>query len=74
MRVVYILMCLAAVSGIFIVHTLQANDEERQAEEFAEWVEANEDNIASFINKDAEYDYRWYLENADNIHKYLERR
>lgn len=74
MRIIYILMCLVAVSGIFVIHTLQANDEERQAEEFAEWVEANEDNIASYINKDADYDYRWYLENADNIHKYLERR
>lgn len=71
-QIAYVLIFLIAAIGVLVVHTLQANDEERQAEEFAEWVEANEDNIASFINKDADYEYRWYLENADNIHKYLE--
>lgn len=73
-HIVYAIMLVTAATCILVVHSLQAQDEEWQAEQFAEWVEANEDNIVSFLNKDADYDYRWYLENADNVHKYLERR
>lgn len=69
--VIGVLVAFIGISSAYI-HNQTLIDEERQAEEFANWVEANEDNIASFVNKDADYDFKWYLDNADNVHKYLE--
>lgn len=47
-QIAYVLIFLIAATDVLVVHSLQANDEQRQAEAFAEWYEAHQDEIAEF--------------------------
>lgn len=50
-QIAYILIFLIAATDVLVIHTLQADDEQRQAEAFAEWYEAHQDEIAEFNAK-----------------------
>lgn len=50
-QIAYVLIFLIAATDVLVVHSLQADDEQRQAEAFSEWYEAHQDEIADFHAK-----------------------
>lgn len=50
-HIAYVLIFIVAVSDVLVIHSLQADDEQREAEAFAEWYEAHQDEIAEFHQK-----------------------
>ena len=50
-KLAYFFIVIVAVSDVFVVHSLSANDEQIKAEQLAEWREAYQDQIADFENQ-----------------------